>query len=68
MKDYLTHIKSYIEKDVVTLENFNFYYKELIQNGTYDRLIEEEVISDKALQTLINSDMLNDVNLKNKEY
>ena len=68
MKDYLTHIKSYIEKDVVTLENFNFYYKELIQNGTYDRLVEDEVISDKALQTLINSGMLNDVNLKNKEY
>lgn len=68
MSDYLTNIEAYIEKDVITLEIFNFYYKELIQNGSYDRLIEEEVISDKALQTLINSDMLNDGNLKNKEY
>jgi hypothetical protein len=36
----------------------------LIRNGTYDRLIEDEVISDEALKTLINSGMLNDDNLK----
>ena len=69
MKDYLTKMQAYIEKDVMTLEIFNSYYKELIQNGTCGRLIEDEVISDKALKTLINSDMLNDVNLKKiKEY
>ena len=69
MKDYLTKMQSYIEKDVITLEIFNSYYKELIQNETCGRLIEDEVISDKALKTLINSDMLNDVNLKKiKEY
>lgn len=69
MKDYLTKMQAYIEKDVMTLEIFNSYYKELIQNGTCGRLIEDEVISDKALKNLINSDMLNDVNLKKiKEY
>ena len=62
-------MQSYIEKDVITLEIFNSYYKELIQNETCGRLIEDEVISDKALKTLINSNMLNDVNLKKiKEY
>ena len=64
MEAYLTSMKTYINHNVITLEIFNSYYKELIRNGTYDRLIEDEVISDEALKTLINSGMLNDDNLK----
>ena len=64
MEAYLTSMKTYIDHNVITLEIFNSYYKELIRNGTYDRLIEDEVISDEALKTLINSGMLNDDNLK----
>ena len=64
MAEYLNSVKNYIDNDVITLEIFNSYYKELIRNGTYDRLIEDEVISDEALKTLINSGMLNDDNLK----
>ncbi|MBP3907504.1 MAG: hypothetical protein J6D33_01070, partial [Turicibacter sp.] len=63
MEAYLTSMKTYINHNVITLEIFNSYYKELIRNGTYDRLIEDEVISDEALKTLINSGMLNDDNL-----
>ena len=64
MEAYLSSMKTYINHNVITLEIFNSYYKELIRNGTYDRLIEDEVISDEALKTLINSGMLNDDNLK----
>ena len=64
MEAYLSSMKTYIDHNVITLEIFNSYYKELIRNGTYDRLIEDEVISDEALKTLINSGMLNDDNLK----
>lgn len=64
METHLNSMQGYIEQDVITLEIFNSYYKELIRNGTYDRLIEDEVISDEALKTLINSGMLNDDNLK----
>ncbi len=69
MITYLNTMQTYIDKDVLTLEIFNSYYKELIHNETYGRLIEDEVISNEALKTLINSGMLNDVNLKKiKEY
>ena len=69
MVTYLNTMQMYIDKDVLTLEIFNSYYKELIHNETYGRLIEDEVISNEALKTLVNSDMLNDVNLKKiKEY
>ena len=64
MADYLNSVKMYIDNDVITLEIFNSYYKELIRNQTYDRLIQDKVISDEAIKTLINSDMLNEDNLK----
>lgn len=64
MAEYLNSVKNYIDNDVITLEIFNSYYKELIRNQTYDRLIQDKVISDEAIKTLINSDMLNEDNLK----
>ena len=64
MTEYLNNVKMYIDNDVITLEIFNSYYKELIRNQTYDRLIQDKVISDEAIKTLINSDMLNEDNLK----
>ena len=45
-------MKTYIDHNVITLEIFNSYYKELIRNGTYDRLIEDEVISDEAFEDI----------------
>ncbi|MBQ1786731.1 MAG: hypothetical protein II005_08410, partial [Turicibacter sp.] len=62
--EYLNNVKMYIDNDVITLEIFNSYYKELIRNQTYDRLVKDKVISVDAIKTLINSDMLNEDNLK----
>ena len=64
MKEYLANTQEYLNNQAITLEIFNSYYKELIRNQTYDRLIQDKVISDEAIKTLINSDMLNEDNLK----
>lgn len=69
MKAYLTKMNRYLDNQVITLEIFNSYYEELINNKTYDKLIEDEVITDEALTILVNSGTLNDSNLKKfKEY
>ncbi|MDE5976989.1 MAG: hypothetical protein K2G70_00785 [Turicibacter sp.] len=67
MDEYLKMMTYYINSDILTLEIFNSYYKELIETQIYDNLIEDEVISEDALRTLINSGMLNDDNLKKLE-
>lgn len=64
MSKHLRQMKKYIDEDVLTLEFFNSYYKELICNGTYDKLIEDQIINDEALELLMQSSLLNDDNLK----
>lgn len=64
MNRHLRQMKKYIEEDVLTLEIFNSYYKELICNGTYDKLIEDQIINEEALELLMQSSLLNDDNLK----
>lgn len=64
MSKHLRQMKRYIDEDVLTLEIFNSYYKELLCNGTYGKLIEDQIINDEALQLLMQSPLLNDDNLK----
>ncbi|HAX72716.1 MAG TPA: hypothetical protein DCY20_04270 [Firmicutes bacterium] len=69
MSQYIRTMTSYIESGVITLEIFNSYYKELIDNGTYGKLIQDEVISTDSLQLLIQSNLLNEDNVeKINEY
>lgn len=69
MELYLEKMKRYIEDQVLTLENFNSYYNELLNNKIYDRLIKDEAVTNEALTLLVNSGLLDDANLKKiKEY
>lgn len=69
MELYLDNMKGYIEDRVLTLENFNYYYNELLNNKIYDRLIKDEAITNEAITLLVNSNLLDDANLKKiKEY
>ncbi len=69
MESYLERMKDYIEQRILTLENFNYYYEELIRNETYDRLVKSETIDQDALMLLVNSGLLNEANKqKIKEY
>lgn len=69
MNEYLANTRKYLKNETITLEILNYYYEELIKNKTYDRLVEDEVITDDALTALVESGFLNDANLKKfKEY
>ena len=69
MEAYLEKMNHYLNKHILTFENLNYYYEELIRNETYGRLIKSEAISQEALVLLVNSGLLNETNQqKIKEY
>ncbi|MGL4336558.1 MAG: hypothetical protein ACRCST_06660 [Turicibacter sp.] len=69
MQNYIDLMSKYTKSGIISIETLNLYYKELLDNGTYAKLIEDEVITSESLKLLLKSNLLDNSNVeKIKEY
>ena len=67
MLNHVNELTLAIESNVMTKEFINLYYKELIDNKTYDKLVKNQIVIKPSIYVLLHSGLLNNENYNSLE-